>query len=90
LRYVLEVMDVAARKNFCRNLATAIEAKGLAKVRVAAEAKTSRMHLDRILKGDIDPGIETGERLARAVGFPLVALLEAPEIFSEAVLTNVT
>lgn len=83
-------MDVKAKENFRRNLATALEARELRKVHVAAEAKTSRIHLDRILKGECDPGIETGERLARAVGFSLVSLLEAPEIFSEAVLTNVT
>lgn len=78
---------MAAKENFRRNLATAMEAKGLKKVRVAQDAQISRVHLDVLLRGDSEPGIDTGERLARAVGFPLVALLESPEIFSEAVLT---
>jgi DNA-binding phage protein len=83
-------MDVAATDNFRKNLAVAIEARGLRKAHVAEQAKTSRMHLDRILKGEMEPGLNTSERLAKAVSFPLVALLEAPDIFSEAVLTSVT
>jgi DNA-binding phage protein len=82
-------MDMAAMQNFRRNLATALEARELTKVSVAAAAEMSRMHLDSVLKGTTEPGIGTCERLAIAVGFPLVALLEQPDVFSEAVLTGV-
>lgn len=81
---------MAATQNFRRNLATAIEARGLRKLHLAKEAKIARPHLDRVLKGESDPGLETSERLAKAAGFTLVSMLESPEIFSEAVLTAVT
>jgi DNA-binding phage protein len=83
-------MDVPASDNFRVNLATAIEAKGLKKFHVARDAGVSRAHLDRILKGEMNPSLATSERLAKAVGFTLVSLLESPEIFAEAVLTTVS
>jgi transcriptional regulator with XRE-family HTH domain len=82
-------MDVTAHENFRRNLATAIEARELKKSRVAADCKTSRSYLDDVLKGDKEPGISGCERLARAVGFPLIALLDSPQNFSDSVLTTV-
>lgn len=82
-------MDVKARDNFRTNLATIIEAKSLRKIHVATAAKITRAHLDCLLKGQNDPGLETSERLANAVGHSLSALLEAPEIFSAGLLTSV-
>jgi transcriptional regulator with XRE-family HTH domain len=83
-------MDVPATENLRANLAVAIEARDLSKVQVAKAAGTSRMHLDRILKGEVDPSVGLSERLAKSVGFTLGSLIESPEIFSDAVLTNVT
>lgn len=80
---------MAAVDNFRKNLATAIDARGLKKLHVAAAAKTSRSYLDEVLKGTYDPSVSQAEKLAKAVGFPLTALFESPKDFSEAVLTTV-
>jgi DNA-binding phage protein len=82
-------MNVAAFDNFRLNLATAIEARSLKKTDVAASAHTSRAYLDKVIKGQTEPGISNCESLARAVGFPLAALLVSPPEFSESLLTNV-
>lgn len=81
---------MAARDNFRTNLATAITARRLRKLRLANDARIARPHLDRVLKGEVDPGLDTSERLAVAAGFTLSSLLESPEIFSAAVLTTVS
>ena len=80
---------MAAVNDFRENLATAMEARGLKKINVAAAAKTSRSYLDNVLKGEVDPSMTLCERLSKAVGFPLVALLDSPKNFSESVLTTV-
>lgn len=80
---------MVALENFRQNLATAMEAGDLKKVSVAAAARTSRSHLDDVLKGLTEPTLPMCERLARAVGYPLISLLDAPENFSAAVLTGV-
>lgn len=78
-----------AKNNFSRNLATAIEARKLQKSFVAKSAETSRSYVDMVLDGKVDPSLSRGEALAKAVGFPLIALLDSPENFSESVLTDV-
>lgn len=90
ITYFLEIMDVAATDNFRRNLAVAIEARRLKKSHIAAEAKTGRSYLDSLLKGEQEPGLAVADRLARATGFPLIAMLDAPENFADAVLTTVS
>lgn len=77
------------RENFAHNLGTAIEARDLRKIKVAHAAKVSRAHLDIILKNTCDPGLDTAEKLAKAVGFPFAALTVDPEEFQKAVLTTV-
>jgi ribosome-binding protein aMBF1 (putative translation factor) len=79
-------MDV---ENFRKNLATAIEALGLKKSAVAIAAKVSRSYLDDVIKGDVAPTLPMCERLAKAVGFTLIALLDDAEKFSAALLTTV-
>jgi transcriptional regulator with XRE-family HTH domain len=83
-------MDVAATENFRKNLAVAIEARGIKKSHLATEAKTGRSYLDSLLKGEQEPGLAVADRLARAAGFPLIALLDAPENFADSVLTAVS
>ena len=81
---------MAATLNFRRNLQTAIDANwGGNQTRVALAAGVSRPYLNRVLKGKTTPAIDQCERLAKAAGFPLVALLGSPEEFSETVLTAV-
>lgn len=76
-------------ENFRKNLATAIEALSLKKSAIAVAAQTSRSHLDDVLKGHVDPTLPMCERLAKAVGFTLIALLDDADKFSAALLTGV-
>lgn len=80
---------MAAYDNFRANLATAIEARGLKKSRIAEALKTSRSYLDEVLKGQTDPSITKCEALAKAVGLPLEALLVPPGIFTDSLLQSV-
>lgn len=81
-------MDVKASERFRQNLATAMESNELSQGQLAAIAGLKRPYVSRVLSGATAPGMDQCERLAKAVGFPLSALLEAPEIFSESVLTT--
>ena len=51
---------------------------------------TSGPYVNRVLQGEVSPSIDQCERLAKAVGFNLIALLDAPGNFSESVLTAST
>jgi transcriptional regulator with XRE-family HTH domain len=82
-------MDVTASENFRTNLATAIDELGLKKSAIAAAAGMSRSHVDDVLKGKVVTTLPVSERLARAAGFTLISLLDAPENFSSALLTGV-
>ncbi len=75
-------------ENFRRNLATAIEARELKKVAVAEAARTSRAHVNSVLKGLTEPTLPMCERLAMAAGFTLLSMLESPDNFSDALLTG--
>lgn len=80
---------MAAHENFRVNLATAIEAGHFTKSSIAAATHTSRSYLDDVLKGKVEPGINRCEEIARAVGFNLIALLDAPDSFRTSILTSV-
>lgn len=79
-----------ASERFRLNLATAMESQGLTQRVLAERAETSGPYVNRVLRGETVPGLDQTEKLAKAVGFPISALLDAPEIFSESVLTSVT
>jgi transcriptional regulator with XRE-family HTH domain len=81
-------MDVAAADNFRLNLKTAIDVGNLSQNDVAVAARVSRPYVNRVLQGKTVPSIEQCDRLAKAVGFPLIALLADPVAFSESVLSR--
>lgn len=78
---------MAAAENFRLNLRTALDARGISQLEVARRIGVSGPYVNRVLQGHTEPGLANSERLARAAGFPLVALLDSPENFQEAVLT---
>lgn len=77
-----------ALNNFRSNLRTAMEAHSLSQQQVADKAEMSQPYVNRVLQGKTEPGLEQCERLSKAVGFPLIALLASPENFSSSVLTG--
>lgn len=85
----MRTMDVSTSDNFRTNLATAIEARDLKKSALAEAAGVSRMHLDDVLKGNSAPTLPMCEKLAKAAGFTVIAMLDDPEKFSAALLTGV-
>ena len=80
---------MAANENFRKNLRTAIESRGLTQKSVAERAGTQAPYVNSVLQGNVCPSLDQCEKLARAAGFPLMALLDAPENFSSSVLTGV-
>jgi transcriptional regulator with XRE-family HTH domain len=83
-------MDVAACDYFRKNLRTAMEAKEVTQVELATALETSAPYVSRVLNGHTSPSLDQCEKMARAVGFPLAALLSAPADFSDCVLTQHT
>jgi len=83
-------MIVPAADNFRENLRIAITAQELTQKEVAVKAEMSQPYVNRVLQGKTTPSIEQCERLAKAVGFTLITLLEHPETFSSHVLTTNT
>lgn len=81
--------NVLAQENFRANLRTALRARGISQAKLAELAETKQPYVNRVLQGLTSPSLEQCEKLARAAGYPLVALLSAPEIFDEAVLTTI-
>jgi len=65
-----------------------IEAEVVGKADLAKRAKTSRSYVDEVLKGKREPKLTTAERLAKAAGFTLISMLEAPDVFRESVVTT--
>jgi len=51
-------------------------AKGLSQGALAARARTSREHVNRLEAGRYDPTVGTLQRIARALGVPVTELLE--------------
>lgn len=78
---------MAAQDNFRTNLRTALEARTISQQKLAERAEMSQPYVNRVLQGKTSPSLMQCERMARAVGFPLIALLENPEVFSDFVLT---
>ena len=80
---------MAAQDNFRVNFRVAMESRSLSQRDVAERAETSVSYVNRVLQGHTTPGLDQADKLARAVSFPLIALLDSPKSFSESVLTAV-
>lgn len=80
---------MAANNNFRVNFRVAMESRSLSQRDVADRAETSVSYVNRVLQGHVSPGLDQAEKLAKAVHFPLIALLDSPKNFSESVLTAV-
>lgn len=85
-------MQVNAQENFRQNLRAAMEARGLSQRQIAKEHGMSYTYLNRVLclGKDADdapkPTLEICEKLASAVGFALVDLLQSPKKFHDSLL----
>jgi transcriptional regulator with XRE-family HTH domain len=82
------MLDVKEIENFRANLRTALEARDMTQEQLADTAGLKGPYVNRVLRGKTEPSLSQCARLARAAGFPLVALLTSPEDFSESVLTT--
>lgn len=80
-------MDVKEIENFRANLRIALEAKDLTQDQLADLAGLKGPYVNRVLRGKTEPSLSQCARLARAAGFPLIALLADSENFSDSVLT---
>ena len=81
-------MDVAELDNFRKNLRTALKARDLTQDELAEAAGLKGPYVNRVLQGKTEPGLTQCARISKAAGFPLIALLAAPEDFSDSVLTE--
>lgn len=77
-----------ASERFRKNLRRAMKAERITATCLAERLNTSQPYLSRVLSGETRPGLDKCEAIARAVGLPLSALLDSPEIFAESVLTK--
>lgn len=75
-------------ENFRANLRTVLEAKDLSQNELAANAGMKGPYVNRVLQGKTVPSLHQCGRLAKAAGFPLIALLASPEDFESSVLTS--
>ena len=78
---------MAAVTNFRTNLRTALRVKQMSQNELAYAIDTKGPYVNRVLQGHTTPSLDQCEKLAHALGFPLVALLQAPKDFEESVLT---
>lgn len=76
-----------ASERFRRNLKLAMEARDVTQNDLAVAIGSSQPYVNRVLKGNTKPSVDQCEEMAKAVHYPLDALLGSTEIFSEAVLT---
>lgn len=74
-------------ENFRANLRTALEARDLSQNDLAQIAGLKGPYVNRVLQGKTVPSLQQCGRLAKAAGFPLIALLASPEDFESSVLT---
>ena len=81
---------MAAIDNFRTNLRTAMEVKEINQTKLAELLDTSCPYVNRVLNGHTTPSLDQCDKLSRAVGYPLVALLAAPKDFDAGVLTHHT
>lgn len=79
-----------ALDNFRRNLRSAMQSKGISQRAIAEKAEMAYPYVNRVLQGKNAPSVPHAEKLAKAIGFPLVALLQEPKKFSADTLTDVT
>ena len=79
-------MDMKAAENFRINLRVALESRDMTQQQVAQLGQMSLAYVNRVLRGHTNPSLDQCERLARAVSFPLIALLTSPEQFADSVL----
>lgn len=79
---------MSSQENFRANIRAAIKSRGITQRIVAERAETSAAYVNRVISGEISPSLETCDRLARALGLPLVALIIHPSDFGCATLEN--
>ncbi len=63
---------------FRDNVRAALRKQGLTQARLAEVLGVTRQHLNAVLKGRVPPGRNLQERIAAALGWPLIDLLQAP------------
>lgn len=74
-------------ENFRKNLRTALQAREMSQTDLAEIAGLKGPYVNRVLQGHTVPSLVQCGRLAKAAGFPLIALLASPEDFESSVLT---
>ena len=67
-----------------------MKARNLTQTALAEVAGMKHPYVNRVLQGHTTPSLDQCERLAKAVGMPLHALLGNAEDFAESVLTALT
>lgn len=81
---------MATPDNFRSNLRASIDARETTQRDVAARANVSYPYLNRILRGKTQPTLPQCERIAAAIGVPLLHLLDSPKKFKKYLLTTVS
>lgn len=71
--------DSFAARNFAANVERIRTDRNMSKLDLAREAGITRQHIDKILKFTSSPTLEVMEKIARALQYPLGALLSKPE-----------
>lgn len=74
---------VPAKDNFRENLRVAMELRGMSQRETARIGHLSHVYVNRVLQGHTEPSVGNAEKLAKVVGFPLIALLSDPKEFSQ-------
>jgi transcriptional regulator with XRE-family HTH domain len=69
-------MNVQAANTFRHQLREAMQRAGISQRQLAEKAETSYSGINRILQGHQAPTLELADRLADALGIPLISLLE--------------
>jgi len=64
------------RRQLATRLKRTREAQGLTQVDVAKKARITRQYLYKLESGKADPTVAVFQRLAKALGVPVTALLE--------------
>ena len=66
-------------RRFAKNIRQARAALGVTQERVAAAADMEQSQYARIERGEVEPGVRTAARVARALEVPLAQLYEGVE-----------
>jgi len=73
---------VAALENFRENVSSVLAARKISQRELARRIATSHPYVNRILQGQVDPGMTQCEKIADAISIPLNDLLLDPQHFS--------